>query len=71
MIIILLKRERCLEKIRPFYDLDIIKVLELIINTCVLLPIIASCFINAIFHFTIKKAGILIKYIRHENYERL
>ena len=23
----LLKRERCLEKIRPFYDLDIIKVL--------------------------------------------
>ena len=79
----LLKREKCLEEIRPFYDLDIIKVLvgsrragkskvlELIINTCVLFPIIASCFINAIFHFTIKKAGILIKYIRHENYERL
>ena len=32
--------------------------------------IIKSRFTNTILHFTIKKAGILIKYIRHENYER-
>ena len=33
--------------------------------------IIKSRFTNAIFHFTIKQAGILIKQIRRENYERL
>lgn len=50
---------------------ELIRHKRLKVQTCVLLTIVAPRFTNAIFRFTIKPAGILIKQKRRENYERL